>query len=57
MKMKAPHAVRLSTQAMTLLQSLHNLAGHSPLLFPVERDHQKPMGNNTMRSTCSREPR
>lgn len=40
MKMKTPHIVPLSTQAVTLLRSLHTLTGHSALLFPGERDHE-----------------
>lgn len=48
MKMKTPHIVPLSLQAVTLLRSLHTLTGHGPLLFPGERDHEKPMSNNTI---------
>lgn len=48
MKMKTPHIVPLSIQAITLLRSLHTLTGHSLLLFPGERDHEKPMSNNTI---------
>lgn len=48
MKMKTPHIVPLSTQAVDLLRALHTLTGHSPLLFPGERDHEKPMSNGTV---------
>lgn len=48
MKMKTPHIVPLSIQAITLLRSLHTLTGHSLLLFPGERDHEMPMSNNTI---------
>jgi len=54
MKMKTPHIVPLSTQAVTLLRSLHTLTGHSALLFPGERDHQKPMSNNTILGALDR---
>lgn len=54
MKMKTPNVVPLSTQAVTLLQSLHTLTGHSPLLFPGERDHQKSMSNNTILGALNR---
>lgn len=54
MKMKTPHVVPLSTQAVTLLRSLHTLTGHSPLLFPGERDHQKSMSNNTILGALDR---
>jgi integrase len=48
MKMRAPHIVPLSTQAIELLRTLHTLSGHGALLFPGERDHEKPMSNNTI---------
>lgn len=54
MKMKTPHVVPLSTQAVTLLRSLHTLTGRSPLLFPGERDHQKSMSNNTILGALDR---
>ena len=54
MKMKTLHVVPLSTQAVTLLRSLHTLTGHSPLLFPGERDHQKSMSNNTILGALDR---
>lgn len=54
MKMKTPHIVPLSTQAVTLLRSLHTLTGHSSLLFPGERDHEKPMSNNTILGALDR---
>jgi integrase len=54
MKMKTPHIVPLSTQAVTLLRSLHTLTGHSALLFPGERDHEKSMSNNTILSALDR---
>jgi len=54
MKMKTPHVVPLSTQAVTLLRSLHTLTGHSALLFPGERDHQKSMSNNTILGALDR---
>jgi integrase len=54
MKMKTPHIVPLSTQAVTLLRSLYTLTGHSALLFPGERDHEKPMSNNTILGALDR---
>jgi len=48
MKMKEKHIVPLSTQALEVLEVLRNVSGHSPLLFPGERDHDKPMSNNTI---------
>ena len=48
MKMGTPHIVPLSTQAVEVLRCLHELRGGSGLLFPGERDHEKPMSNNTL---------
>jgi integrase len=54
MKMKTPHIVPLSSQAVTLLRSLHTLTGRSTLLFPGERDHERPMSNNTILGALDR---
>ncbi len=48
MKAKKPHIVPLSTQSVSLLKTLHLITGHGFLLFPGERDHSKPMSNNTI---------
>ncbi len=48
MKMKTPHIVPLSLQAVNLLRTLHLITGHSVMLFPGERDHGKSMSNNTI---------
>ncbi|MBS0316745.1 MAG: integrase arm-type DNA-binding domain-containing protein [Proteobacteria bacterium] len=54
MKMKTPHIVPLSVQAVDLLRALHTLTGHGPLLFPGERDHGKPMSNGTVLAALRR---
>ena len=54
MKMKIPHIVPLATQAVDLLQTLHVVTGHSALLFPGERDHEKSMSNNTILGALNR---
>lgn len=54
MKMKTPHIVLLSRQAVQLLRTLHTLTGHRELLFPGERKHQKPMSNNTILKALER---
>jgi integrase len=54
MKMRTPHIVPLSTQAIEVLKSLHELRGLSGLLFPGERDHEKPMSNNTILGALKR---
>jgi integrase len=48
MKMREPHIVPLTKQALALLAELKVVTGHSVLLFPGERDHAKPMSNNTL---------
>jgi integrase len=54
MKMRTPHVVPLSRQAVDLLRCLHELRRLSPLLFPGERDHEKPMSNNTILGALKR---
>jgi len=54
MKMRTPHIVPLSTQAVDMLRSLHELRGLAGLLFPGERDHEKPMSNNTILKALER---
>lgn len=49
MKMKSPHIVPLSKQAVKLLRDLHTLTQHSPFLFPSERAPlSKPMVRDTL---------
>ena len=48
MKMKRPHIVPLSDQAMKLLETLHKLNGHREYVFPSVQSGRKPMSNNTM---------
>lgn len=54
MKMRTPHIVPLSTQAVDALRCLHELKGLSGLLFPGERDHEKPMSNGTILGALKR---
>lgn len=54
MKMRMPHIVPLSTQAVQVLNLLQELKGLSDLLFPGERDHEKPMSNNTILKALER---
>ena len=54
MKMKTPHIVPLSPQAVEVLKVLHTLSGGRVLLFPGERDHDKPMSNNTILKALER---
>jgi integrase len=48
MKMRKPHTVPLSPQAIEVLQILQTVSGGRELLFSGERDHAKPMSNNTI---------
>lgn len=42
------HHVCLSRQALDLLRELHAITGRSKHLFPNQRDHEKPISNNTI---------
>jgi integrase len=48
MKMKTPHIVPLSDQAIDVLKTLQTITGEGELLFPGERDHERPISNNTI---------
>lgn len=48
MKMKEPHLVPLSTQALDLLRALEPVTGHSEYIFPCLFSRAKPMSENTM---------
>jgi integrase len=48
MKMRTPHIVPLSRQALQVLASLRDLKGKSEWVFPGERGTGKPMSNNTI---------
>lgn len=48
MKMRAPHLVPLSRQALAVLDELRGLTGHCELLFPSERRLTTPISENTL---------
>lgn len=54
MKMKTPHIVPLCRQSIEVLGVLKEISGGRALLFPGERDHDKPMSNNTILQALSR---
>lgn len=54
MKMKTEHIVPLAPQTVEVLRTLQIASGHSKLLFPGERDHEKPMSNNTILGALKR---
>jgi integrase len=54
MKMRTPHIVPLAPQAVEVLQALQTLSNGRSLLFPGERDHERPMSNNTILAALKR---
>lgn len=48
MKMRVPHIVPLSRQALAVLEELRQITGHCELLFPSERKLTDPMSENTL---------
>ena len=48
MKMKTPHIVPLSRQAIHTLEALKIISGYCALIFPNQNNHSKPMSNNTI---------
>ena len=45
-----PHLVPLPTQAVAILRELHTLTGRSKLVFPGERNHERPISENSVRT-------
>ncbi|MCZ8181494.1 MAG: tyrosine-type recombinase/integrase [Beijerinckiaceae bacterium] len=54
MKMRRPHAVPLSRQAIALLQELQDITGHAKLLFPGNRSITRPISANTLNAAMRR---
>lgn len=54
MKMRTPHTVPLSTQAVQVLTVLKEVSGHREHLFPGERNPRQPMSNNTILKALER---
>ncbi len=48
MKMREEHIVPLSTQAVSLLESLRSLTGNHELLFPSAKDPNAPISDNSL---------
>ncbi len=48
MKMREPHLVPLSRQAVAILRELKLISGRNRLAFPGVRHHDKPMSENTL---------
>jgi len=49
-----PHLVPLCTQAMQILQEIKPLTGEGRYVFPSERDRNRPMSDNAVRSALRR---
>lgn len=45
-----PHVVPMPTQAVELLRELQPMTGHSRYVFPGQRDHDRPLSDNSVRS-------
>jgi len=54
MKLKEPHLVPLSRQAIGILQELSKLTGKSTYLFPSGRSFSRPMSNNAILAALRR---
>lgn len=47
-KMRTPHLVPLSRQALVILKQVHKLSGDRAFVFIGDHDHRKPMSENTV---------
>src|SRR3989338_4182625 len=54
MKMGVTHIVPLPTQAVAILREIQPLTGHGKYVFQGERDHDRPMSDNAIRSALRR---
>lgn len=54
MKMKEPHLVPLSSQAINILNDLKNLTGNSKYVFPSARSNMRPMSDNAILAALRR---
>lgn len=45
-----PHAVLMPAQAVALLRELYPLTRHGRYVFPGQRDHDRPLSDNSVRS-------
>ncbi|CAK9884222.1 MAG: Prophage integrase IntS [Candidatus Erwinia impunctatus] len=54
MKMRRPHTVPLSSQAVTLLRYIHQLTGRGKYVFPGRNDSSKPMSEASINQVIAR---
>ncbi len=54
MKMRRPHRVPLSSQAVAALRELQDITGRNDFLFPNQRNHERPMSNGAILAALKR---
>lgn len=54
MKMRSPHIVPLSRQAIAVIDSMRPLTGDAPYLFPSMRTEHRPISENTLNAALRR---
>lgn len=54
MKMRQPHAVPLSRQALAILESMRGLSGNGKYVFPSVRTRARPISDNTINAALRR---
>jgi integrase len=54
MKMKRPHRVPLSRQAIVIFRELHGMTGLGEFVFPAVNSFRRPMSNNTLNAALRR---
>jgi integrase len=54
MKMKRPHRVPLSRQAIVVFRELHGMTGQGEYVFPAVNSFRRPMSNNTLNAALRR---
>jgi integrase len=54
MKMRQPHSVPLSRQALDILSGIKQLTGNGQFVFPSVRTHARPMSENTINAALRR---
>jgi integrase len=54
MKMKRPHRVPLSRQAIVIFRELHGMTGQGEYVFPAINSFRRPMSNNTLNAALRR---
>lgn len=54
MKMRTPHVVPLSAQAVDVLRILQEISGHREFVFPGERNPRQTISNNTILQALAR---